>query len=104
MAGYVAEIFLPNLDLGIDDGLPSDLAQDAAEIGLGCAIAVVRRCIEIVDAQFKRTRDAALLLRPTAPHHQTGIAAAAETNFGKTQCRSRNAAIAHDGLGLSNLS
>ena len=81
MTGDIAEIVLPDFDLGVDDRPLPERPQDAAQIVFGCPIAIVRRCIEIVDPELQCACDGPVLLVMTAAHHQSGISTAAETDF-----------------------
>jgi len=73
---------------------------DPAKIALCGAIAIVRRSIEMVDAQFECTLNNPLLFVMAAAHHQTGISTAAEADFGQPQHCIRNAPVVHSRLGM----
>ena len=96
MTGDIAEIVLPDFDLGVDDGPLPERAQDATQIVFGCPIAIVGRCIKIVDPELQCACDGPVLLIMAAAHHQSGISTAAETDFREAQRRFRNAAILHN--------
>src|SRR5437016_12540185 len=101
MTAYIAEVIMPDFNLRVDDRPLAEFTQHSTEIGFGCAISIVRRGVEIIDTQFNRARDHAPLLDVTATHHQTGVSAAPEADLGRAQRCFRNAAIAHDDLGMS---
>ncbi len=83
----VAEIFGPDLNLGGDVGVGSQLFERPAQVGLGEAVAVVRGLIEVVDAQFQGSLDDLPLLLGRSPDHQSSIAAASKAYLGHQDTR-----------------
>ena len=74
----------PNSALGSRTFVPTiascgfEVLQDAAEIFLRLAVAVLHRGVEIIDADGERAGDGALLVARIAAHHQSADRAAAE--------------------------
>ncbi|WP_280972416.1 MULTISPECIES: hypothetical protein [unclassified Bradyrhizobium] len=66
-------------DLGTDDHIGRlQLPQDAAKVLLRRAIAVLNRCVEIIDASGDRPRNRTLLVGSITTHHQSAHGTAAE--------------------------
>ena len=73
-----AFLFRRHAHLGADQHIGLEAFEDAAEIALGLALPVHRRGVEIIDAQFERPRDRALLIGGVALYDQPADRAAAE--------------------------
>ena len=61
--------------------------QDAAEILLRLAVAVLHGGVEIIDAGFDRARDGAFLLGRIAAHHESADRAAAKAQHRQLHSR-----------------
>ena len=85
------------LDLGgqHDGGLQG--LQHAAEVGLRGAVAVLRRGVEIGDAELERARHRALLVARLTAHHQAADVAAAEAEDGSREAGAAEGAGLHGG-------
>jgi hypothetical protein len=95
VAGDIAEIPAPNLDLRGDQRSRADLPEHPTQGFLGGAVAVVRCRVEVVDPKLERPRDDAALIRRLPADHQPGIAAAAEADLGEAEVRARDDAMLH---------
>src|SRR5260221_9994345 len=95
VAGDIAEIPAPDLDLRCDQRSRADILEHPAQRFLCCAVAVVRRRVEVVDPKLERPRDDAALLRRLTADHQPGIAAAAEADLGEAKICARDDAMLH---------
>ena len=82
--GDAAEFGARQPDLGADDRVGGfEVLQDAAEILLRLAVAVLHRGVEVIDADGERAGDGALLVARIAAHHQSADRAAAEAQHRK---------------------
>ena len=96
--GDVAALGLGEADLGADIGGRFQLCPDAAEIGLGRAVAVLHRGVEVIDAGDQRARDGMLLIIRRAAHHQAADRAAAEAEHRGPQAGAAEIAHFHRGI------
>jgi len=76
--GGAAARLIRDAHLGADDDARTEGLEDAAEVLLGLAVAVLHGRVEVVDAGCERLRDRALLVGRIAAHHQAADGAAAE--------------------------
>ena len=82
--GDAAEFGARQPDFGADDRVGGfEVLQDAAEILLQLAVAVLHRGVEIIHADGERAGNGALLVARIAAHHQSADRAAAEAEHRK---------------------